>query len=127
MPYPEIPVYYVFEDCGALALARILGWTGDLVTQASLDSISYQVVDCDLRDTVTASGALLPADVVFDIAQNDGSWPYDAGYNFRFLIPASAFPTGGHRYAVEFTFTPVAPENQPFAVDFEIRARNRSS
>lgn len=125
--YPEIPIYYTNEDCGALSLARVRGWTGALVTQATLSSIAYKVVDLDAAATVTASGTLTISAVIFDTAQTDGSWPFSDGYNFRWLIPASAFPTGGHRYAVEFTFTPVAPENQPFAVDFEIRARNRSS
>lgn len=125
MNWPENPVFYGYEDCGIVVMGRLLGWDGSLITQATIDSIAHKVVDLDANNTETASGALVVADVVYDAGQNDGSWPYDDGYNFRYLIPAAAFPTGGHRYSAEFTFTPTGAENQPFALDVEILARNR--
>jgi len=125
MNWPENALHYGYADCGHLVLARLVGWTGALVTQATISSIAYKVVDLDNADTVTASGALAKASVVFDTAQTDGSWPYDDGYNFRWLVPASAFPTGGHRYAVEITFTPAGADTEPFALDVEIAARDR--
>ncbi len=117
-------VWTIWEDCGSLVLARIVGWTGALVTQATLDTITYKVFDLDNNRQQTGSDTLNKAAVIFDTAQEDGSWPYDDGYNFRFLLPASCFPTGGHKYRVEFIFTPVGADTEPFAVVRDLLADN---
>jgi hypothetical protein len=117
-------IWHIFAKCGTLALARITGWTGALVTQATIVSIAYKVFDLTNSKTETGAGAPAPADVLFDVAQQDGSWPYDDGYNFRFLLPASCFPHGGHRYRAEFVFTPAGVDSQPFAIVEEMIAEN---
>lgn len=113
-------IWHIFEDCGGLVMARILGWTGALVTQATFDSITYKVFDQDRGRQQTGSGTLELAAVVFDTEQNDGSWPYDDGYNFRVLLPATCFPIGGHNYRAEFYFQPTVGE--PFALAASIIA-----
>jgi len=108
----------VNEGCGAVLLAAVYGWSGDLITQATVASIAYQVLDVDDSDRVVLSGSLAAADVVFNSEQTDGSWPYTAsGYNFRWLIPAAAFDTGGHAFRVEVTITPAGTDAEPFAID----------
>jgi len=103
-------VHTIIEDCGAAVMARLLGWDGSLVTQATVSSIAYQVFDLDAALLQTAAGALVVADTVYDTEQTGGGWPYSDGFNFRAVLPASAFPTGGHQYQVEVVFTPVAGE-----------------
>ena len=115
--------WHGFEDCGCGVFARILNWADALLTQAATTSITYKVFDLDNNNAQTGTGTLTVADVVYDTAQTGGGWPYDDGYNFRYVLPASCFPTGGHKYIAELIFTPAGADPQPFAVVYEIIAR----
>jgi len=112
------------EGCGVVLMARVFGWDGSLITKATLASITYKIIDLD-DSRVVDSGSLVVADVVFDAAQEDGSWRFDDGYNFRWLIPGESFDKGGHEYKAEATFVPSGSENEPFAVDRYFIAENR--
>jgi hypothetical protein len=94
-------------------LARVEDWDGNLLTQAACTGISYKIIDRDNNNAVTASGSLTVATVVFDAAQTGGNWPYSDGYNFKAMIAATAFPTGGHRYVAEVIVDPVSGEDFP--------------
>ena len=106
---------HVFEDGGATCLARVLGNDGAAITQASVSTITCAVYDLDsaapsvaiISPTVTVGSA------VFDTLQGannaDGRWSVDLiGYNFLFALPATSFPTGGHKYTAEFKVTPAS-------------------
>lgn len=104
------------EDSAADVLARIssridsghaaIGHEGFPVKQAQVLAITYKVFDRDDGDAITASGALTVADVVFDALQTDAVWYQDSsGYNFLHSVPASAFPTGDHKYRIEYVIT----------------------
>jgi len=95
---------------GALLLARVVGWDGDLVTQASLSALTYEVFDLENGQSV-ANDTLTISEVIFDEAQSGGNWPYDDGYNFKFMLPATCLPNGAHRYMVEVWADPVSGED----------------
>lgn len=113
----------VFEDTGNVFMARVKGIDGNYILQADLSSITYAVFNMTtgsavavINDTVTISTA------VFDTLQTDGIWTWDTtGYNFLHVMPATAFPTGGNVYAVEYTFTPAS--GPVFKQQFLITAR----
>jgi len=122
MSYPPDEMFYGFEACGLAVRGRIEGWSGALVKQADLTSISYKIFDLDNFNEITGSGALVVADVIFDEEQESAAWPYADGYNFLTVLPATCFPVGGHLYRSEFIFTPAAGE--PYAVPVMIHARD---
>ena len=99
----------VIEDSVAVFLVRIAGVDGVNLTQASLTAVSYAVFDPDGQEIL--SGDLVIADVIFDTLQTgDPRWerccPSDVeGFNFRHVMPATAFPTGGATNRVEYKFT----------------------
>jgi hypothetical protein len=104
-------------------MARVEDWDGTLLLQAGTGSITYKVFRQDSNaNTETGTGTLVIADVIFDTAQTDSGWPYDAGFNFKTLLPASAFPTGGRTYRIEIIITPSGSE--PFPVVFDAFAQN---
>ncbi|QNN23513.1 hypothetical protein HED60_14930 [Planctomycetales bacterium ZRK34] len=128
MPNAEIPKATIFEDSGAICMARVLGNAGTAITQASLNSIECSVFNQADTSTAVTEPSITIADVVFDTLQtSDPRWTEDdTGYNFLIAVPATAFPAGGATYHVEFKFTPASGE--PFHIVFEIetRAINRS-
>ena len=98
------------EDSCAQLMARIGGLGGTLITAASISTLTYAVYDLDNDNVETAGGSLTPGDVIYDTAQTGAHWsrvnPGDTeGYNFLHTVAAAAFPTGGNRYRVEYTFT----------------------
>lgn len=109
-------VWHIWEDMGALLLARVEDWDGNLLDQAACTGISYKVIDLDNNDEVTGSDDLVVATVVFDSAQSGGNWPYSDGYNFKWMCPATCFPTGGHRYVAEVICNPASGEDFPIGV-----------
>lgn len=114
---------YVVEDGGATFLARVNGNTGVAITQALLSSITVKVFDLDSTtpDTSIYSATVSISSCVFDTLQTDAIWTEDTdGYNFKHAMPASAFPTGGHNYRIEYLFTPTSGE--VFWVLFEVLA-----
>jgi len=123
-PIPTLDLHYVWEDSGCCVLGRIVGYDGALIKQIDITSINCRVFDADANRALTADLDPAVADTVYNAAQNDASWPYDDGYNFRHLLPATAFPTGGHKYRVEYLFDPAAAAEENFHGVLEVYARN---
>lgn len=119
-----------------MLLARIVGQSGQPITQASLSSIAYTV--SDLTAWLSAgTGTFTISSTVFDaLQQADPRWTVDSamnpgpdgawGYNFAAVVPAADFPATAltpdavlaapHRYQCDVTFTPVSGEQ--FRVPF---------
>ena len=105
---------------GVVLMARVVGASNANITQATLSSISYLVRDIDAGSSGSVT-ALTIASVVFDTLQTGNGWDQDAtGYNFRAILPASAFAwtpevdaaanPKPHRFQVEVRFTPSSGE-----------------
>lgn len=103
-------VLSVFEDTGAVIMARVYGNAGTAITQASLSSIVCKVYDLTNGDTLIATRTLVIASVVFDTLQtSDPRWTEDdTGYNFLDVVEATNFPEGGRTYRLEYKFTPAS-------------------
>lgn len=116
-----IKVGPVFEDGGASVLARVYGPDGAAITQAAISTITCRVTAKSSGASV-ATPTVTVADSVFDTLQDDALWEDvdDVGYNFKHDLPATAFPTGGETYIVEYKFTPVS--GAVFWVAVETRA-----
>lgn len=120
---PESPqIWHIWEDGGALLLARVEDWDGNLLTQVACTGIAYKVFNVDNNNAVTGSGSLVVATVVFDTEQSGGNWPHADGYNFKAMFAATCFPTGGHRYVAEVIVDPVSGED--FAIVWHLQAHN---
>lgn len=110
-----------WEDGGATCLARIVGLSGSNITQAVVSSIA-----CTVYDVTGAVSIITPSitvsSVVFDTLQTDSRWDVDStGFNFAHALPATAFPTYGHVYRVEYKFAPVS--GAAYYVVFEVTAQ----
>lgn len=120
----------VFQNATATFLARILGYDGQPVTPSQIASVCYTVAECgdDPAEATPVQGhdnvALTPANVLFATLQKDVLWDRDeVGYNFRHVIDvsqASAFPTAGQHYRVEYRLVPQA--GQVIVVRFRVKA-----
>ena len=98
----------IWQGAPTPLLARIRSVNGSYLTQASLSAITYAVFNAtgNAPSTVTASGTLTIADVVFDALQTDARWTVDSlGYNLLWVAPGSLFPLGSTIYRVEITLT----------------------
>ena len=131
---------------GVTCMARIRGQTGQLITRASLSTITYAVRNLTSATTITSAQSLTISSVVYDDLQvDDPRWDRDNeehpgpdevwGYNFLATIAASHF-TGvtvaddegvlapnavtPHKFQVAITFTPAS--GQPFVQPFEFMA-----
>jgi hypothetical protein len=101
----------VIEDSGATFLARIHGNAGTAITPATISSIAFNVFSLNAPSTVVLSGTCTVSSTVFDTLQTDAIWTKDStGYNFKYAMAATAFPTGNVRYRVSFKFTPTSGE-----------------
>ena len=82
---------------------------GSFVTQADVSSITYSIFDKDgdTPDTAIATGTLDKTVVILDsVVTSKATWTKDAyGYNFKHSFGVGAFPTGRHRYEVEYILT----------------------
>ena len=96
------------EDTPAVLMARVMGVDNAAVTTSTISTITCNVYDetGTAPDTAVVSPAQVVATVVKDTLQTDARWTEDStGYNFISTIAATGFPTGNHRYRVEFKFT----------------------
>lgn len=113
-----------WSDTGLVIMARLrILETGDLVEIADLETITIQVFDTDVAsdhaDYVALNTTLTIADVIFDTLQTDSRWtPDTTGFNFRYVLPATARPDG-HKYRVQLLYNPPSP-GQPFALAIHI-------
>lgn len=107
-----------FEDSGITLMGYVRGAGRQPITPASIESISYRVIECtDKEQAEAANGevvvedtALVVDDVVFSPpSTGDGTWTKDdVGYTFRFDSPATDRPTGNRWHRYEFVFVPVS-------------------
>lgn len=143
-----------FERNPGYALARVTGAGGTNITQASITSIAWESwlipVPLDLRKgawttayinttaaaEVGSGGTLVVANSVYDTLQTGGGWSTEndgevaeeIGYNFRGLIPATAFPQQlladypkSQWQRIDITFTPVTGD--PFTRSWELEVK----
>ena len=85
------------------------------ITSSDISTIAYSI----RKDGASvASNTLTVADVVFDTLKTGGGWDYDStGYNFRWLVAGSNFPSTG-TYYIAITFTDTA--SNTFVVNWRI-------
>ena len=99
----------VFKNGSAIFLARVVGPTGAVVTQADVASLRYSVNLLDDQDpdqqtplTGHSGVSLAVSGVIYDALRTDAIWTRDAiGYNFKHVLDVSAhaaFPTAGRTY-----------------------------
>ena len=67
--------------------------------QADLVSATVKVHD-SLDGTQTLNATPSIASVFYDTPQTETDWDYDVGFNFRYVVPGSAFPDGGRTYII---------------------------
>ena len=118
----------IWEDSSGTAMARVVGADASVITQASTASIERKIFDLTglTPGTAESTDAIVVADSVFDSLQTDARWTADStGYNFRDTMAAANFPTGNHRYRVEYKFTPVAGD--VFWAVFELQCQQLRS
>lgn len=117
------PIKVAWQQSGsATALARVCArdatgaWTGivgegNWLKQADLavNGITCAVYDRNgaAPDTAIANPTVTISSAIQDIPITDGKiWDIDTiGYNFLHDLTGTSFPTGGHKYRVEYTFT----------------------
>lgn len=119
----------VVAKSGVTLMARIVGWTAEPITRATLSTIDYAVKNLDDADIAVVTGTLTIASVIYDDLQTDARWTKDSeelpgpdgrwGYNFLTTLAATIFPTGGERYQADVRMTPVTGE--PFVVPYQFR------
>lgn len=120
MTRPQVSKVSFFEDGSATALARVtardatgaatgISGEGKWIKQADLSSITCAIYDLSSStpDTATSTPTVTISSAIIDTPVTDGViWDVDStGYNFLFDFAATAFPTGNHRYRIEFKFT----------------------
>lgn len=116
---------------GITLMARILGNTGEPITQASISSIAYTVTDLSDDNTEITTGTFTVSASVFDnLQQADLAWTKDDvdnkgsdgryGYNFKATVAATivTIALSGHTFQVDVRFTPAS--GQPFIVAFRV-------
>jgi hypothetical protein len=89
---------------------------GYWVKIADLSTITCNVYDRSsatpdvaiLSPTVTVATAMRDAPVASNIVWTGDGDGAIVGWNFSHEVPGTAFPTGGHLYCIEYTFTPTA-------------------
>jgi hypothetical protein len=89
-------------------LAFLTGHDGDIVTQASLTSISRSITDTRTNPPTVVPDAIVITDAVFDTAQSTPSL-WDKDYTFKDDVQASKIPNRT-KYLLQYTFTPVTGE-----------------
>lgn len=109
---------------GVVLMGLILDHDGARAVQADVSSITYLVNDVTSGTPVSVitSTAVTVGTSIFDSLQTPAAWTKDdTGYNFRHALPVTAFPTAGHVYSVEYTFTPTA--GAVYLAKYQISAR----
>jgi hypothetical protein len=120
---------YKFEavkDMGLTVRARCR-WADDgaLFLRANFGTITVQAKNAAGVETL-ASTSLTVASVVFDTLQvptSDVEWTQDStGYNFRYEVPATAFPAVGH-HRIQFVFSPTTGEDGILVFEGPVRSK----
>lgn len=107
----------VFEDSGAVVMARVRGSDGSYVQQADLSKIERTI--STPGNVGTATNIDITASVFDTLQTSDPRWTVDTtGYNFRDTVSATDLPLANVTYRVEYKFTPTS--GQPFWVVYEL-------
>ena len=114
----------------AYATGTAISGEGYWVKQADVTSITRTVYDLtsDPAESVIVLGptSISKTTAIKDTPVTDGIlWDIQVnplGYNFIDLVPKTAFPTGGHRYNVKYSFVMAGGED--FTMEYEGEARN---
>ncbi len=120
--------FIVFEQSGAVFMARLVGEDGALIQQADFGTIKARVSLKDAGEALTYDATLTTASVVSDtLVTDDSRWTdtggSSTGYNFVFTIPAASFPTADV-YQLDLEFAPTVGEvyrDQSFLTTKEVR------
>lgn len=111
----------------AVFTGRIQSVSGNLITQASLVSITCNVFDLRARPPALANGSPFSVDIpstVYDtLQQNLTLFPVDnIGYNFSATLPQTIFPNAGpqQQYRAEFVFVTQDASNNKFTVEAQV-------
>lgn len=122
MPLPDmtsIAKATVYEDSDVTFLARLMVDSNNTLAaavQSDFSAITYKVYD---GLTSVATGTLDAATVIYNALQTGTIWGVDqTGFNFKAVLPASAFPEGSKNYVVEIKF--VLATNVVFFVLFQV-------
>jgi hypothetical protein len=133
MSIPLVLTQAVPSRTGIRLMARVRGFGGALVTQASISTLTAVVTDLSAANAQISSTALTIASVWFDSLQWDLTWQKDGpnnpappppfgdgayGYNFAWVAPASNFANTGHRFQVDVKLVPVSGEQ--FEIAYQI-------
>lgn len=95
----------VWEDSKVVEMARFLV-AGVAGVQSDIATIVRKIFDLSNNNIEIDSDNLVVANVIFDTLQTGGRWTKDPiGYNFLDQVPYTSFPTGSHRYRVQYLFT----------------------
>jgi len=120
-----------FKQGSAVLLARVVGWDGQPIKQADINTAKYTVylVDPNNPDSLTPvegheDVSMDVSGLIYDTLQTDDLWDVDdTGYNFKHVVDVSsnqAFPTAGRSYQVRFELMPVS--GQVIVVRFRVLA-----
>ena len=125
---PVVTQSAVPAKSGVALMARVLGNNGEPILQATISSIGYTVHNLDDSTITDVTGSFTVSSAIYDSLQrSDLTWTKDDvdnpgtdgryGYNFKDVVPASAFTPGNQRYQVDVKFTPAS--GQVFYVVFQ--------
>jgi hypothetical protein len=125
---PVIPITstLILEDSSVVVMARVLATDRQFAVQADVSAIALKVADFTTAEE-THDATLVVADTVFNTLQTDARWTVDStGYNFRYTVPYTAFPTGDRTYRIEALF--VLSDGARGKVPWQVRAeRSRTA
>ena len=106
MSAARLPTVVGWQGLDAVLYGRVYNISGVLITQATIDSIAYKIIDLDNNRQVAGSGSLSKTSVVFDTEQDDDFWPHADGYNVRAVIPGAGFSSADTDYEIQVQLTP---------------------
>lgn len=126
MPKPILIKGSAWEDTAATIRAQVADNLDELITTSNVSSITYSVYDAATPRALISGYdgvSITVADAVYDTLQTsveDAGWDYATstqGYNFRFVVPGSAFADPDEYRRVIFVFTPTSGESFKMVVD----------
>ena len=118
---PHAETWYTYQGKPLEYKARWLDSAGSLLQQADVSAITYRVYDTHTGQQ-SATGTPVVSASVYDTAQTDSDWPYDSGFNLKFTLPGTSFPSGNRLYQVEVLLT--LADGNTAADTIQVHARN---
>ena len=115
-----------FEDAAIVCLARVAGLDGAALAIADVATIQRTIWDrgtskIDTPDTAESDESVHKGSAIFDSLQTDDAWGEvdTTGYNFRDVVPGTAFPGGGRRYQIKYVITLATGETVPVRFQYD--------